>query len=66
MKTLKFSEIEVNETNLMEVIKDNSVCIIAEDANYDDGRFSVIPIRKVSIEQILSEDTMIVRIENLE
>lgn len=54
---MKLSVISVNQTNLMDVITDESVYATVKDSCWNRGK----PVMK-SIEDLLSEETIIVRI----
>ena len=59
---MKLSVISVNQTNLMDVITDESVYAIVKDSCWNRGEPVMKSIEDVKVEDLLSEETIIVRI----
>ena len=59
---MRLSVISVNQTNLMDVITDESVYAIVKDSCWNRGKPVMKSIEDVRVEDLLSEETIIVRI----
>ena len=59
---MKLSVINVNATNLAEVIVDDSVYAITKGGFLSNGEFRMRPVKEVTVEDLLSEETIIVRL----
>ena len=59
---MKLSVISVNQTNLMDVITDESVYAIVKERCWNGGEPEMKSIGDVHVEDLLSEETIIVRI----
>lgn len=59
---MKLSEIKVNRAILMDVITDDSVYAIVKDKCWHKDKPIMKPIKEVDVEELLSEETIIVQI----
>ena len=59
---MKLSEIKVNRAILMDIITDDSVYAIVKDRGWHKDKPIMKPIKDVDVEELLSEETIIVQI----
>lgn len=59
---MKLSEIKVNRATLMDIITDDSVYAIVKDRCWHEDNPIMKPIKAVDVEELLSEETIIVQI----
>lgn len=59
---MKLSEIKVNRATLMDIITDDSVYAIVKGRCWHKDKPIMKPIKDVDVEELLSEETIIVQI----
>lgn len=55
------SVLGVNKANLFDIITDDSVYVIKKDY-FDKDKFRMMPVKKADVNDLMSEDTLVVRI----
>lgn len=59
---MKISVINATANNLAEVVTDDSMYAITKGGFLSNGEFRMRPVKEATVEDILSEETIIVRI----
>lgn len=59
---MKISVINATANNLAEVVTDDSMYVITKGGFLSNGEFRMRPVKEATVEDLLSEETIIVRI----
>lgn len=60
---MKITEIGIVKATLLETLMDPSVYVIKKGSCFNEGKFEMCPIKEVSVEEMLSTDNAMIRIE---